>query len=134
MSDKKDGSQMNPMGMMKKMMGGGGPPMEMCMSMCKQMTQSIERTGEMAAYATPELRGLFETWLEEVEQEAMKFVAEKDSVSAHALAEKLGISRESAIFIIARLAKSGKVEASAKKGADSEKETRHEADHECNQC
>lgn len=94
--------------------------MEMCMNMCRQMTQSIERTSEMAAYATPELRGLFETWLEEVEQEAMKFIAEQGTVSAQTLADKLGISQESAIFIIARLAKTGKIEASAQKNPASE--------------
>jgi predicted HTH transcriptional regulator len=84
------------------------------------MTQSIERTSEMAAYATPELRGLFESWLEEVEKEAMNYIMEKGSVSARTLAEKLSISQESAIFIIAQLAKSGKIEASAQKGADSQ--------------
>lgn len=120
MTENKAGSQMNPMDMMKKMMGGAGQPMEMCMNMCKKVTESIERTSEMAAYATPELRGLFETWLEEVEQEAMNFIAEKGSVSSQGLAEKLGISSESAIFIMARLAKSGKVETNASKTPDSQ--------------
>lgn len=120
MTEKKAGPEMNPMEMMKQMMGEGAPPMEMCINMCKQMTQSIERTSEMAAYATPELRGLFDAWLEEVEKEAMNYIQEKGAVSAQTLAEKLSISRQSAIFIIARLAKSGKVEAKAQKCAESE--------------
>lgn len=41
------------------------------MNMYKQMTRSIERTSEMAAYATPEFLELFKSWLEEVEKEAM---------------------------------------------------------------
>ncbi len=121
MVDKESAGQMNPMNMMKNMLPGGGPPMEMCMSMCKEMTQTIERTSEMAAYATPELRGLFETWLEEVEQEAIKFIEAQDSVSISELAEKLGVSKDSAIFIIARLAKLGKVDASVKKSAPDKK-------------
>jgi len=121
MTDRETGPEMNPMGMMKKMMGGEGPPMEMCMNMCRQMTRSIERTAEMAAYATPELRGLFETWLEEVEHETMALIEAEGSVSAQALAEKLGVSQESAVFIMARLAKSGQVEASVQKGAGPER-------------
>ena len=110
---------MNPMEMMKKMMGEGGSPMEMCMNMCKQMTQTVAKASEMAAYATPELRGLFEAWLEEVEQEAVNFLSEKGAASAEELAERLGISPESAIFILARLAKSGKIRVSAQKGPES---------------
>ncbi len=120
MTEKKAEFQMNPMEMMKKMMERGISPMEMCMNMCRQMTQSIERATEMAAYATPELRGLFETWLEEVEQESTKFIEEQDTVSAQTLADKLGISLESAIFLIARLAKAGKVEVIARKKTSSE--------------
>ena len=114
MSREDESPGMNPMNMMKKMMGEGGPPMEMCMNMCKQMTRSIEQTSELAAYATPELRGLFEAWLEEVEREALRYISDEGSLSAKALAEKLGVSTESAIFIIARLARSGKVEADAR--------------------
>ena len=122
MADKESGGQMNPMNMMKNMMaGGGGPPMEMCMKMCKEMTQAIKQTNEIAAYATPELRGLFESWLEEVEKEAIKFIDEQDTVSVSELAEKLGISTESAIFMMTRLAKLGKVDASVKKSVADEK-------------
>lgn len=115
-NEKKAGPQMNPMGMMKNMMGEGFPPMEMCMNMCRQMTGAIEQVGNMAAYATPELRGLFESWLTEVEQEAQKFIQESGPVSAENLAENIGISIESAIFIMARLAKSGKIKAFAQAG------------------
>lgn len=115
MADMESGGQMNPMNMMKNMMAGGGPPMDMCMKMCKEMTRAIERTNEMAAYATPELRGLFESWLEEVEKEAIEFIDGQSSVSIYELAEKLGVSTESAIFIMTRLAKLGKVDASVKK-------------------
>lgn len=116
MADQESAPRMNPMDMMKKMMGdeGGGMPMEICMNMCTRMTRSIEQTSELAAYATPELRGLFETWLAEVEQEAMKFLTENGSVTAPDLAAQLGISPESAVFIIARLAKSDRVEACAR--------------------
>ena len=117
MAEKETGGQMNPMNMMKNMMAGGGPPMDMCMKMCKEMTQTIERTSEMAAYATPELRGLFESWLEEVETEAIKYIDEHDSVAVSELAEALGVSMDSAIFITSRLAKRGKVDASVKKSA-----------------
>lgn len=37
------------------MVDEGGNPMQMCMSMCKNMTDALKQTGEMAAFATPEL-------------------------------------------------------------------------------
>ena len=89
------------------------------MNMCTQMTRSIAQTSELAAYATPELRGLFETWLAEVEQEAMKILTGNGSVTAPELATQLGISPESAVFIIARLARSDRVEAGARLTDDS---------------
>ncbi|NOY89544.1 MAG: hypothetical protein GXO93_09210 [FCB group bacterium] len=124
---KQSNSTMNPMGMMKKMMGKGSsgmetmkdmmgdnfPPMEMCMNMCTQMSESVERVSEMAAYATPELRGLFDSWLEEVTDEALRVITESGSVSAETLAGKLGITTESAVFIISKLAKEGKIETTA---------------------
>ena len=107
-------SKPDPMGMMKKMMGGGGPSMEMGMKMCSQMSKSVERTSEMAAYATPELRQLFENWLEEVEKEALNFISENDTVSISSLSEKLGITDESSVFIFSKLARAGKLDVTVK--------------------
>lgn len=100
---------MNPMDMVKGMMGQGVPPMEMCMNMCRQMSQAVERTSEIAAYATPELRGLFDNWLEQVEEELLAFISETGRTSAVEVADKLKISVESAVFLLSKLAREWKL-------------------------
>lgn len=110
----KDGP--NPMAMMQKMMGqmaegGQAPPpmMQMCMGMCAEMLTAIKRTSEMAAFATPELHGLFAGWLETMEDRAIKLLREKEVMDLAGLAEGLGIGEESAAYLLARLAKDGKI-------------------------
>lgn len=49
--------------MMEGMMGKGGGPMDMC----RQMLEGIGETQKLAAYATPEMRTLFEEWVKEME-------------------------------------------------------------------
>lgn len=115
----------DPMGMMERMMKRGQSPMQMMkamteegfppMEMCRQMTQAVERASEMAAYATPELRALFEDWLREVEEEVLSFVSERGKVDAMEIAERLKISEQSAVFLLSRLAREGKIHMSVEK-------------------
>jgi hypothetical protein len=109
MMGKMMGGGQSPMEMMKGMMGEGFSPMEMC----RQMTQAVERASEMAAYGTPELRGLFEDWLKQVEEEVLASVRETGTTDAKAVAKKLKISVESAVFLFSKLAREGKLDVSA---------------------
>lgn len=118
-------TQCDPMEMMERMMKGGPFPMQMMkamreegfspMEMCRQMTQAVERASEMAAYATPELRDLFEDWLRQVEEEILAFVSEQGKVDALEIAERLKISEQSAVFLLSKLAREGKIHMSAEK-------------------
>jgi len=45
--------------MKEKMAGAGFNPSEMC----RQMTSSVTKAAEMGSYATPEVRALFEDWV-----------------------------------------------------------------------
>ena len=95
------------MGMMRFMMGEEGfNPMEMCQEMMRRMAQ----TSEIAAYATPEVRALFEDWVREVEGDILAFVQEQGTTDPQAIAEHFKISVESALFFINRLASQGKLE------------------------
>ena len=96
---------MDPREMMKGMMGEGFNPMEMC----RGMIGSITKSAEMATYATPELRGLFEEWLSQIEGELIEFLGEKDAVAPEDVAKHFKLSTESAIFLISRLARQGKL-------------------------
>ena len=61
------------------------------------------------AYSTPELRGLFNDWLSEIEQEALEFLKESNKVDPDEVAQHLRLERESVIFILSKLAREGKI-------------------------
>lgn len=63
----------------------------------------------MAAYATPEVRGLFEEWARVVEEEILAFIREKGSVAPDAISAQLNISAASVLFFIARMARAEKI-------------------------
>ena len=100
---------MNPqmgMEMMKKMMGGGeGGPMQMC----KEMLAALQKTTALAAFATPELQGLFGDWLSGKEEAVADLLYDGNSHDAADLARRLELSEESTVYLLARLAVEGKV-------------------------
>jgi hypothetical protein len=107
----------SPMEMMQKMMGQmrqgeDKPPMEkmmgMCMGMCAEMLTAIRETNALAVHATPELQSVFVDWLSAIEEKALAALqdGEKD---ATALGAAIGVSEESARYVLMRLAASGKI-------------------------
>lgn len=117
----------NPMAMMQKMMGqmaegeqSPPPMMQMCMGMSAEMLTAIKRTSEMAAFSSPELHGLFADWLETMEDQAIQHVQEKGPIDLTDLSEVLGIGEESAAYLLAHLARRGKINlrAEPKKGSE----------------
>ncbi len=98
---------------LKEVMGECSPVMEMCRKMTQAVQQTndtVQQTSENTAYATPELRDLFNDWLEQVEKEALTFLSGRDDVSVEELSLKLGITKESAIFLLSKLTRQGKLE------------------------
>lgn len=103
-----EGMSMPPMmqQMMEKMAGGmeGFNPM----AMCQAMMTSVSTSAEMAAYATPEVRALFEEWARSVEEEISAALKEAGQLDLDQLAARLKISPESVMYFLARLVKAGK--------------------------
>ena len=102
--------------MMQKMMGGMkefNP-----MAMCQAMMTSVSKSAEMAAYATPEVRTLFEEWAQSVGAEVLTVLKTKGRVNLAELAAALKISPESALFFLGRLVREGKVSISGIQAAD----------------
>ncbi len=97
---------MNPRSMMQEMMSGAGDfnPMAMCQS----MMSSVSKSAEMAAYATPEVRTLFEEWAASVAAEVQETLKTRGRMNLAELAEAVKISPESALFFLARLVRDGK--------------------------
>lgn len=93
--------------MMQKMMGGMKDvnPTVMCQTMCT----SVAKSAEMAAYATPEVRGLFEEWAGSVEAEVLRALKARGPLDLAALARELRIGPESVLYFLGKLVRDGQV-------------------------
>jgi hypothetical protein len=97
--------------MMQKMMDGMkefNP-----MAMCQAMMTSVAKSAELGAYATPEVRTLFEEWARSVEEEVSTVLKTRGQVDLNQLATQLKISPEGALYFIGRLVREGKATISA---------------------
>jgi hypothetical protein len=92
--------------MMQKMMAG--MPEFNPMAMCQAMLTSVSKAAEMAAYATPEVRTLFEEWARSVEEEVLSVLKVRGAVDLNQLAAQLKISPESALYFLGKLVRDGK--------------------------
>lgn len=102
--------------MMQKMMGGMkefNP-----MAMCQAMMTSVSKSAEMAAYATPEIRTLFEEWAQSVGAEVLTVLRTRGRVDLAELASALKISPEGALFFLGRLVREGKATISGIQATD----------------
>ena len=111
MGSKDRGGRFNPMEMMSKMMGskgkeGGFNPIEMC----GKMMSFMQENRKLSTLATPEVQGLFEDWVEQIEEEIMGFVKDKKDIDADQVAKQFKISRDSAYYFLTQLAKKGKID------------------------
>lgn len=101
----------NPMEMMSKMMGnegkeGGFNPMEMC----GKMMSFMQENRKISTLATPEVQGLFEDWVEQIEEEIIEFVKDKKDVNVDHVSGQFKISKNSAYYFLTQLAKKGKID------------------------
>jgi predicted RNA-binding protein (virulence factor B family) len=79
------------------------------MEMSKEVLTAVSHSFELATYSTPELRGLFNDWMQAIEQEILDFVKGREKVDPDGIAEKFRLSRESVIFVLGKLAREGKI-------------------------
>lgn len=77
--------------------------------MSKEVISAISHSYELATYSTPELRGLFNDWLGEIEREIMEFLADRNTVDPDEVAQHFRLERGSVIFILSKLAREGKI-------------------------
>jgi hypothetical protein len=80
-------------------MGEGVDPTQMC----QDLVNKIARSEQLLAIADPDLLVLFEDWLEELEGEARIVYEKHGAMEADQLAEKLGLSRRGATFLLSKL-------------------------------
>src|SRR4030042_889163 len=111
----KKGSMMD---MMRNMMGGNKDsnnedfnPMDMC----KEMMSNMKQSNKIATMSTPEIRGLFEDWVEQIENEVFEFIKGKEEYDVEEIAKNFKISKESAYYFLTRLAQKNKIKLQIKK-------------------
>ncbi|RZD15689.1 MAG: winged helix-turn-helix domain-containing protein [Candidatus Acididesulfobacter guangdongensis] len=110
---KEQGSNANPMkmgmGMMSNMMGKMKDENFNPMEMCKTMRESITATAKIASLATPEVQALFEDWVSEVEKEILNVIKAEGQINPSAIAEKLKITEDSALYFVGKLVRDKKI-------------------------
>lgn len=77
--------------------------------MSREVLSAISHSYDLATYSTPELRGLFNEWLSEIEIEVFEFLKDKKRVDPDEVARHLKLERESIVFILNKLARDGKI-------------------------
>ncbi len=77
--------------------------------MGQQMAGAVSESASVAAYATPELRGLFEEWARAIEDEIIDLLREKGKCGPSEVAAKLKISEEGVLFLIGKMAREKKI-------------------------
>ena len=127
MGDAKGSPMGGMMGMMSSMMGGKGGSMmdmmknmmggkkgedgkeEMPWDMCKKMMTNMSDGVEIAKFATPELRGMFDEWLAQIEEEVLNYIKSMDAIDIDKISENFKLSNDSVTYILTRLAQKGKI-------------------------
>ncbi|MCB2183088.1 MAG: winged helix-turn-helix transcriptional regulator [Desulfobulbaceae bacterium] len=73
--------------------------------MCQSLVHKVAQSKQLMAVADPEILILFESWLDELEEEVLNFLKTNHGADARDIAKKLGISKSGASFLLAKLTK-----------------------------
>ncbi|GAB4336810.1 MAG: hypothetical protein Kow0089_07510 [Desulfobulbaceae bacterium] len=71
--------------------------------MCQSLVDRVTRSKQLKAVAEPQILSLFENWLDELEEEIVEAVRQSPEGDPLDIAEKLGLSRSGAAFLITKL-------------------------------
>jgi inhibitor of KinA sporulation pathway (predicted exonuclease) len=80
-------------------MGEGVDPTQMCQS----LVDKVARSEQLLAIAESDVLALFEDWLDELEAETQTLIKTHGPLDDKSLAEKLGLSRKGAAFLLSKL-------------------------------
>jgi len=77
--------------------------------MCQSLVHKVAQSKQLMAVTDPDILLLFESWLEELEEEVLAFLKQHPGALPVELSEELGLSRSGAIFLMAKLQREGKL-------------------------
>jgi len=86
-------------------MDEGVDPTDMCQSLVHKVAQSKQ----LQAVADPDILVLFESWLDELEDEVMTYVRKDPEADVLDIADSLGLSKSGAAFLLAKLHREKKI-------------------------
>lgn len=86
-------------------MGEGVDPTQMC----QRLVDKVAQSKQLMAITDPDVLVLFEDWFEELEEETTSLVNKYGPLNAEELADKLGLSRRGATFLLSKLKREGKL-------------------------
>ena len=78
-------------------------------AMCRSLVEKISQSAQLRSVTDPEILVLFEDWLDELENEAVKVIRRGGSLSPEALSRELGFSESGSMFLITKLKRDGKI-------------------------
>jgi hypothetical protein len=87
-------------------MGEGVDPTQMCQT----LVHKVARSKQLMAVTDPDILALFESWLDELEEEVAECLQQHPGGSAAELAGSLGLSRNGADFLLAKLQREKKIQ------------------------
>ena len=79
------------------------------MRMGQQVMGSITETANLASFATPEVRALFEEWAKLVEEEILAFIKDNAKATPADIAAKMRLSEESTLYFLSKMLREGKI-------------------------
>jgi len=77
--------------------------------MSKEVLAAISHTYDLASYSTAELLSLFNDWLAEMERLVADFIMTQKKADPDKIASHFNINSDSAIFIMSKLTRAGKI-------------------------
>jgi len=86
-------------------MDEGVDPTDMCQSLVHKVAQSKQ----LQAVTDPDILVLFEIWLDELEEEVMTYVRKDPEVDVLDIADRVGLSKSGAAFLVAKLRQEKKI-------------------------
>ena len=77
--------------------------------MCQTLVHKVAQSRQLMAVTEPDILILFESWLDELEDEVAAYLRQHPSFDNADLAESLGLSRSGVDFLLAKLRREGKL-------------------------
>jgi hypothetical protein len=77
--------------------------------MGQQVMGSIAETANLASFATPEVRALFEEWAKLVEEEILAFIKDNAAATPADIAADMRLSEESTLYFLSKMLREGKI-------------------------